>query len=137
MFQLHEQLRMDCIPLGRFPLSLLLFMNDSRFPWGILVPQRENLTELHQLSPQDRVQLMNESCHLGEVMARVFEARKMNVASMGNLVPQLHLHHIVRKPGDAAWPGPVWGTFPPVPYTEEELARLRADLLPRLSEGFQ
>lgn len=137
MTRLHPRLASDCIVLGRFPLSTLLLMNDARFPWCILVPDREDITELHQLNETDRQQLMRESCHLGEVMGEVFSAHKMNVASLGNIIPQLHLHHVVRMPGDAAWPGPVWGSFPPKSYTPEQIADIRSRLGEKLAERFE
>ncbi|MDH5527086.1 MAG: HIT domain-containing protein [Nitrospirota bacterium] len=136
MTQLHERLASDCFRLGNFPLSILLLMNDARFPWCILVPSREGITEIHQLNEADRQQLMRESCHLAEVMAEMFSAHKMNVASLGNIIPQLHVHHVARNPGDAAWPGPVWGSFPPVAYSPEKVADIRALLYAALGEGF-
>ncbi|MDH4228995.1 MAG: HIT family protein [Nitrospirota bacterium] len=134
MFQLDPRLASDCVQIGRFPLSLLLLMNDSRFPWCILVPEREGVSEIFQLPEPDRVQLMGEISHLSEVMHQVFGAHKINVASLGNVIPPLHVHVVVRKPGDATWPGPVWGSFPPVPYTPDQLETTRHDLLSALGE---
>jgi diadenosine tetraphosphate (Ap4A) HIT family hydrolase len=129
MFELHNQLKQDTVTVGSFPLSLVLLHKDSQYPWLILVPQREEVTEIHHLDAEDRQQLMEESCRLAEVMVDLFAPRKMNLAALGNMVPQLHLHHIARFESDPAWPQPVWGKVPPVPYTEvalaERLQRLR------------
>jgi len=109
MTSLHPQLQRDCLLLGRFPLCHLLLMRDANHPWFILAPERDGITELYQLEPADQQQLMRESCHLSKVLAQQFQAHKMSVAALGNLVPQLHIHHIVRYRHDAAWPAPVWG----------------------------
>ena len=125
-FRLHPQLQQDTIVVGHFPLSLLLLHKDANYPWFILVPQRADLTEIHQLNKDDRTQLMAESCQLSEVLEVVFEADKLNLAAIGNMVPQLHYHHVVRYRGDPAWPAPVWGAVPAVAYEAEELdERLR------------
>lgn len=131
-FDLDERLRKDCFELGRGALCRTLLMNDSRFPWLILVPEREAVTEIHQLTLADRVQLTRESCEVGQALAREFGADKLNVAALGNVVSQLHVHHVVRYRSDCAWPRPVWCVGSPVPYDDEHLqrtlARLRAAL---------
>lgn len=111
MFSLHPQLLADCVEIGRFPLCRLLLMKDGNYPWFILVPEREDVTEIFQLDEQDRQQLLDESCHLAEVLKDVFAADKLNIAALGNMVSQLHLHHVVRYRSDVAWPAPVWGKF--------------------------
>ena len=118
---LHPQLQKDCFILGRFELSLLLLLNDSQYPWFILVPQREDISEIHHLSPADQQILMQESSMLASAVETAFAADKMNIAALGNVVPQLHIHHIARYTTDIAWPKPVWGAFPAKPYTDEEL----------------
>jgi diadenosine tetraphosphate (Ap4A) HIT family hydrolase len=123
-FTLHPRLAEDCITLGRFRLCRLLLMNDSRYPWFILVPEKSGLTEIYQLSPADQITLTAESSFLAENLAKLFEADKMNIAAIGNLVPQLHIHHIVRYQNDAAWPAPVWGKFDRIPYTEDRIAAM-------------
>lgn len=120
MFSLHPTLANDCFILGNFPLSQLLMMNDNQYPWFILVPQRDNIKEVYQLSEEDQQQLNKESCHLAKVLADAFKADKINVAALGNVVPQLHIHHIVRHTLDSAWPMPVWGQHAPIPYTNQE-----------------
>jgi len=111
--------------LGRFPLSLLLLMNDSRYPWFVLVPQRSDIREIFQLPEIDRQHLLKESCTLAEALTATYAPDKLNVAAIGNLVPQLHLHHVVRYRTDAVWPAPVWGKLPAIPYGEQGLAVLR------------
>jgi diadenosine tetraphosphate (Ap4A) HIT family hydrolase len=132
MFQLHPQLAQDCDVLGRFELCHLLLMRDANYPWCILVPDREDVTEIYQLAPEDQQQLMRESSLLARAMVRTFSADKMNVAALGNVVPQLHIHHIARRRDDPAWPAPVWGKIPALAYSgaglRETVARLRQSL---------
>ena len=123
--------------LGRFPLSRLLLMNDSRYPWCVLVPERENVREIHELTESDRLQLLDEITRLSQLMQASFEAHKMNVAALGNQVPQLHVHVIVRQTSDPAWPGPVWGVGDAVAYDDASVAALRERLLSRLGPSFQ
>jgi len=116
-FQLAAQLQTDGIEIGDFPLCRVLLINDSQFPWCVLVPRRENVREIYQLAEVDRQQLMTESCMLAETLNHLFKPDKINIAAIGNLVPQLHIHHVARYRGDKAWPAPVWGKFPPLPYS--------------------
>lgn len=95
-------------------------MNDSQYPWFILVPQRSNITEIYQLDKNDREQLMIESCLLSEALQETYRPDKLNIAAIGNLVPQLHIHHIARYKTDKAWPAPIWGKFSPLPYGEAD-----------------
>ncbi|ANE55814.1 MULTISPECIES: HIT domain-containing protein [Methylomonas] len=131
-FQLHPQLQQDCFRIGSLALSELLMMNDSQYPWFILVPRRANIKEIHQLNAADRQTLLNESCLLAETLSEQYRPDKLNIAAIGNLVPQLHLHHVVRYQTDKAWPAPIWGKFPAVPYNgdqpEQRLARMREAL---------
>lgn len=108
-------------------------MNDRTWPWVILVPVRPGIREIYELEPADQQRLLVESSALSKDMMARFDGDKMNVAALGNMVPQLHLHHIVRFRGDPAWPAPVWGTQPPVPYDESELASVREQLNPVIS----
>lgn len=109
MFTLHETLKQDCFVLGALPLSLLLMSRDANYPWFILVPQRAEITEIYQLTAEDQQQLLLESEVLSRALMAEFAGDKLNIAALGNMVPQLHIHHIVRFKGDAAWPKPVWG----------------------------
>lgn len=121
-FHLHPQLERDCISIGRLSLSRVLLMNDSQFPWLILVPEIDGITEIYQLNKQQRSLLIEESSYVAEQLKSLYKADKINIAAIGNVVPQLHVHHIVRYCSDKAWPAPVWGKFPGVPYSEQELA---------------
>ena len=121
MFELHPRLAQDCCQLGRFPLSRLLLMRDSNYPWFILVPARDGLTEIYQLSEPDQQQLQIESSLLAKTLMRVFAGDKLNIGALGNVVSQLHIHHIVRYKNDPAWPKPVWGQINAKPYADDAL----------------
>lgn len=116
-FALHPRLAADCVEVGRFPLSLLLLLNDANYPWFILVPRRGGVREWHELRDPDRLQLLEESTALARAMTDAFRPDKLNVAALGNVVPQLHVHHVARYATDAAWPAPVWGKVAAQPYT--------------------
>jgi diadenosine tetraphosphate (Ap4A) HIT family hydrolase len=137
MFSLHPRLEHDCIQVGEFDLCRLLLMGDSRYPWFILVPARSEVSEIHQLAEADRQQLMVESCALAEGLAKGFRPDKLNIAAIGNLVPQLHVHHVVRYVGDDAWPAPVWGRLPAIPYTDEKLEKVIFRLTAGRLSGFK
>jgi len=121
-FQLHPQLAADCIQVGRLPLSVLLLFNDARYPWFVLVPRRAAVTEIFELAEADRRQLWSESAQLSKFMKHAFHADKMNIGALGNLVPQLHVHHIARFHHDPAWPGPVWGHSPAEVYGKHAIS---------------
>lgn len=123
MFVLDSRLEKDTITLGQFPLCLILLSRDANYPWCILVPKKEGIREIHHLDLSDRSQLLEESCALASLMERLFSADKMNIAALGNIVPQLHLHHVARYKNDAAWPKPIWGAVEPNDYSEELLER--------------
>lgn len=129
MIKLHQQLEKDCIRLGEFTLCSLLLLNDSNYPWFILLPNREGLTEMHQLSKVDQQQLMTESMFFSQCLEQVFHADKLNIAALGNVVPQLHIHHIARFTTDACWPAPVWGAGSPRPYNEAQQKIIKKQLL--------
>lgn len=135
MFELHPQLQQDCDYLGTFPLCRLLLLRDANYPWCLLVPAREGVSEIYQLNESEQQQLQRESCFLSRCMAELFNADKMNVAAIGNMVPQLHVHHVVRYRDDAAWPAPVWGKVPALAYTSEELESVRSRLLAALGDS--
>jgi len=137
MFALHPQLQADCIPLGRFQLCRLLLLNDATYPWFILVPERDDIREIYQLPLEDQMLLIRESSHLAQQLASHFKADKMNIAALGNVVPQLHLHHIVRYRHDPAWPAPIWGKVPPQPYGTAAVAVLKQTLIDILGSGFK
>lgn len=131
-FALHPRLVADTFTLGDLPLCRLLLMNDAQYPWFILVPRRVGAREIYLLDERDQQQLLRESAALSRAAMDAFAGEKLNVAALGNVVPQLHVHHVVRRAGDAAWPRPVWGVHPPRPYAEAERAARVAALRPRL-----
>jgi len=135
MFKLDERLQNDTILIGRFPLCQVLLLNDSRYPWVILVPSRYDVFEIYHLSEEDRIQLGKESAMVAERMADHFRCKSMNVAALGNVVAQYHQHHVVRNEDDPAWPGPVWGHSPAVAYKPEEL-EARVNELKNLFDGY-
>ena len=132
MFKLHPRLAQDSSVIGDFPLCRLLLMNDANYPWFILVPRRTEVREIFELEHQDQKQLLEESSHLSQVLSKIFQADKLNVAALGNIVPQLHIHHIVRYQTDQAWPNPIWGAFPAQPYTERARQETCAGLIDHL-----
>lgn len=136
MFALDPRLQQDTLPIGDFPLCRLLLSNDSNYPWFILVPRREDISELFQLDDADQQQLWRETTALAELLKDSFDADKLNVATLGNVVSQLHMHVIVRKRDDAAWPAPVWGKLPAKPYGAEQVAAIRERLRLVLADDF-
>ncbi len=137
MFILDERLQQDTVTLGNFPLCQLLLMNDASYPWFILVPRREEVSELFQLDPADQQLLWREATALAEIVKDTFGADKMNVATLGNVVSQLHVHVIARRRGDTAWPAPVWGFQGAKPYSEAQLAAIKQKLKLVLTDGFR
>lgn len=133
MFSFDKRLLDDCEVLGKFKLCHVLLMRDANYPWCILVPERENMIEIFDLSIDDQKQLQLESISLLTYLKKEFNADKMNVAALGNVVSQLHVHHIVRYENDIAWPAPVWGAYPAKNYTDSELKKR----IKRLIEGFK
>jgi len=133
---IHPQLAQDCLLLGKFTLCHLLLMRDANYPWCILVPDRDEISEIHQLSESDQQQLLRESSLLSVAMESAFSPDKLNIAALGNVVPQLHLHHIARYRTDVAWPAPVWGRVPVKPYLEHELEVVVHSLTALLTSGF-
>lgn len=130
MFRLHERLAAETLEAARWPLCRVLLMNDRTYPWLILVPEREGLKDLHDLAPADHGAVMAEIGRASRALRRLRDPDKINVAALGNVVAQLHVHVIARFTTDPAWPRPVWGVRPPEPYdaagAREMLARLGA-----------
>jgi diadenosine tetraphosphate (Ap4A) HIT family hydrolase len=114
-FQLHPRLAADTSFIADWPLCRVLLMNDARYFWLVLVPRHEGLSEITDMTPQTRAQLMDETARAGAILKQA-GAAKLNIGALGNVVPQLHMHVVGRDPGDPAWPGPVWGHSPAVPY---------------------
>jgi diadenosine tetraphosphate (Ap4A) HIT family hydrolase len=115
-FQLAVELFDDTIPLGRLSLCTVLLMDDARYPWLILVPERAEMNEIIDLEPVDRARLMDEIGFASEALRSVYAPDKLNVGALGNRVRQLHVHVMARFVSDEAWPGPVWGHGTPIPY---------------------
>ena len=137
MAELHPQLKQDCLHVGKFPLSHLLLMLDANYPWFILVPDRSNISEIYQLSAEEQYQLIDESSRLAELMNNIFQPDKMNIAAIGNIVPQLHVHHVARFKDDVAWPAPVWGKVEAKVYTDESLQKILSQLKKTLTVDFE
>ncbi|MCG8358691.1 MAG: HIT family protein [Kiloniellales bacterium] len=133
-FKLHERLADDTVEVERWSLSRVLLMNDSSYPWLILVPQRPGLRDFHDLADDDLPVMTGEIVRASRLLQDSFQPHKINVAALGNQVPQLHVHVIARFTDDAAWPGPVWGVVPTAPYAEDALED-RLALLRRSSQG--
>ena len=131
-WSLHPQLARDSLAVGDLALSRLLLMNDANYPWLILVPRRPGLTEIIDLGPEE-AQLMAEISQVARALKAVTSCDKLNVAALGNQVPQLHVHVIARRRNDAAWPRPVWGAAAPRAYEEAERQQLMTALRQRLS----
>jgi len=136
MFKLNSRLKEDCYLLGESELSLLLLMNDSRYPWFIMVPKRPDIKEIFELSQEDQQHLAKESSCLARAISTAFEGDKINVASLGNVVSQLHIHHIVRFKNDPAWPGPVWGHSKAIPYSERKIKIISKKVEENLEDVF-
>lgn len=117
-FALDPRLEADTILLGDMALSRVLLMNDSRFPWLILVPRREGLVEITDMTPFERRALFEEAALAADRLKLLTGAKKINLGALGNVVPQLHVHVVARFEADAAWPGPVWGAGAAIPYDD-------------------
>ena len=118
---LSAQLKTDTIDIGDLPLSRVLIIKDAHYPWLLLVPRRADIIEIIDLSEVEQAQLMTEVCRVARALKDITTCDKLNIAALGNLVPQLHVHVIARRAGDAAWPRPVWGVMPPLPHDAEEV----------------
>ena len=136
VFALDQRLQQDTLVIGDFPLCRLLLSNDSNYPWFILVPRINDISEVFQLDVADQQTLWQETTALAQLLNEGLSADKMNIGALGNVVSQLHVHVIVRKRDDAAWPAPVWGKHPAQPYTEDQVAAIRARLREWLPAGF-
>jgi len=131
-FSLNKQLIKDCYEVCDLSLSKVLLMDDANFPWCILVPRRDAVSEIFQLNEADQLQCQRESTKLAKIMMDIFNADKMNVTALGNVVNQLHIHHIARFKTDAAWPSPVWGKLTATPYEKAEANKIINDLREQL-----
>lgn len=136
MFVLDSRLQQDTLVIGDFPLCRLLLSNDSNYPWFILVPRRADIVEVFDLDAEDQLRLWQETTLLSQLLKNLFNADKLNVAALGNVVSQLHMHVIVRQRTDAAWPAPVWGKHPAQPYTAQQYTLIKEQLRKVLNADF-
>ena len=127
-FELHPRLAADTVPVATWPLCEVLLLNDANYPWLVLVPARPDLRDFHELSPDDMVTAGREISRASEALVELFAPDKINVAALGNMVPQLHIHVVARHMHDAAWPNPIWGVVPAQAYEPDALADRVADL---------
>ena len=127
-WSLHPQLAADTHAVGDLPLSRLLIIKDANYPWLVLVPRRPGVSEILDLEPEDQARLMGEITRTGAALKEIAPCDKLNIAALGNVVPQLHVHVVARSKNDAAWPHPVWGKLKPRAYDPTTLDRF-ADLL--------
>lgn len=134
-FILDNRLKADTLFVGDLPLSRVLLMNNAYFPWVILVPRIEGISELFQLTEEDLLNFHNESNYFLEAMSNAYNADKMNIASLGNIVSQLHTHIIVRFKNDEAWPSPVW-SFQKTQKYQSDAAKIEIDKLTDLVDHY-
>jgi diadenosine tetraphosphate (Ap4A) HIT family hydrolase len=120
-WSLHPQLEKDTRNIGDLPLSRVLVIDDANYPWLLLVPRRPGVGEIIDLDEVEQAQLMTEIARVARALKAVTGCDKLNIAALGNVVPQLHVHIIARRQGDAAWPRPVWGQAPPLAHDAREL----------------
>lgn len=119
-FILHAQLEQDTFHAGAFKLSEILLMNDSRYPWLILVPRLPNLTDITDLNQEKRKIFIEEINFTADAMKKYFKPERINIAMLGNVVSQLHCHIIARFKNDFAWSKPVWGIGEAAAYNEKQ-----------------
>lgn len=132
-FQLDDRLARDSELVVSLDVCQLRLMRDSRWPWLVLVPEREGLTEIFDLPALDQSMLFVEMNMVAAALKRVTGAEKINVGALGNIVRQLHIHVVARSTGDENWPGPVWGFGKAVPYDEQAKAAFVRKILETLS----
>ena len=118
---LHPQLKQDTIDIGDLPLCKVLVIKDANYPWLMLVPRRPEKVEIIDLDEVEQAQLMAEVSRAARALKDITKCDKLNIAALGNMVPQLHVHVIARRTGDAAWPRPVWGVVPPLAHDAAEV----------------
>jgi diadenosine tetraphosphate (Ap4A) HIT family hydrolase len=122
-WSLHPQLARDTIAIGDLALSRLLVVNDANWRWLRSAAAGKGVSEIIDLDEVERAQLMTEIARVGRALKEVTGCDKLNVAALGNVVPQLHVHVVARRSGDAGWPKPIWGAAPPIPHDARELER--------------
>ena len=120
-WSLHPQLQRDTINAGDLPLSRVLIIHDANYPWLLLVPRRPDVVEVIDLDEAEQIELMSEIVRVGRALKAITQCDKLNIAALGNVVPQLHVHVVARRQGDAAWPRPIWGHVPALAYDKSDL----------------
>src|SRR4249919_1421329 len=125
-WELDPLLKRDTVAIGDMPLSRALLIKDATYPWLLLVPRRPLAAEITDLDMIEQAQLMSEIAHASSTLKALTGCHKLNVAALGNVVPQLHVHVIARHSGDAGWPKPIWGAAPPLAHEPRELDRFIA-----------
>jgi diadenosine tetraphosphate (Ap4A) HIT family hydrolase len=125
-WSLHPQLARDTVNIGDLPLSQVLIINDANYPWLLLVPRKADTVEIVDLDEVEQAQLMTEIVRVARALKSVTQCDKLNIAALGNVVPQLHVHIVARRRSDIAWPRPVWGAAAAAPHDPEELERFIA-----------
>ena len=131
-FQLHSQLKRDSFFVSSLPLSELRLVNDKRFPWLMLVPRANSAYEITDLTSEQQQMLMRESDAVMRVLKEFTHADKMNIANLGNVVSQLHIHIVARFKNDAAWPKPIWGHGDMLAYSKDEAQELIENIQEKL-----
>ena len=134
-WSLHPQLVLDTVPVGDLPLARVLLASDANYPWLILVPRLPGLVEIIDLEENAQVQLLGEVAAAARALKTLTACDKLNIAALGNQVPQLHVHVIARRRTDAAWPKPVWGVKPPLAYVKDQQAALLSSLRQQLKSS--
>jgi len=120
-FELHPRLKQDTLFIIDLSLSQLLLMNDKRFPWLVLVPRKMNISEIDELTSSEQIKLMSEIVVLSKMFKQAYHVDKINIAALGNIVPQLHIHIVARYKTDSAWPSTVFGFQKPIAYSSEKV----------------
>jgi len=128
IFELHPRLLADSVSVVMLGLCEVRLQTDANFPWLILIPQRSGVRHIHRLSSDDQRLLAQETSLVAERLEALTNADNINVAVLGNMVPQLHIHIVARFKGDAAWPGPIWGIVPRKPYSARALEQKVEDI---------
>jgi diadenosine tetraphosphate (Ap4A) HIT family hydrolase len=132
-WELDPLIARDTVPVGDMPLCQVLLIKDANYPWLLLVPRRDKAVEITDLDMIEQAQFMTEIAHVSRTLKALTSCDKINVAALGNVVAQLHVHVIARSRGDAAWPKPVWNAVPPREYEKAKLDKLLAALRQHLT----
>ena len=134
-FEVDRDMAQECFTVGDLPLCRVLLKDDCNYPWFVLMPRRAEVSEFYELDDEDLGQFWKESSAFGRLLMQHLRGHKLNVAALGNVVPQLHVHHIVRQTGDPAWPRPVWNVVPAKAYEESSVEVLIGEIRSLLKQG--